>query len=191
METVSIALGILAGAIQLLAYYVYAKKVQNPNTASWIMWSISAVLDLGSYQGIAHDWAKSALPLACTIASIWLTMRAFLMGRLGRPDRKDLMLLGLDGIITIVWVFSTATIANVLYQATSIISFTPLIRGVANRTEHEHPLPWVLWTIAYTVMLVAVVMRIDSWAETAYPIVNIILHGLVLAFIVRNIRTPP
>lgn len=181
LEQFTLALGIAAGGFQLIGYYVYLRVTKNANTGSWAIWTFGAILDVISYASITDDWVKNILPVVCALACIFTFCYLLKKGRFGWPDKVDWVFLTSDTAITIVWwQWATAVVANLLYQASTVLSYIPMIRGQLSGREPEKPFPWVLWTIAYALYTASVALRLDSWEELAYPGVHLLTSVVVL-----------
>lgn len=188
--TISIVLGFMAGATQLLGYWVYNKGAgESINTGSWSIWAFGGIIDLVSYFAITGDWVVNILPAACALAAIGTFCYAIVHKRLSWPDRSDQLFMGVDGVITVVWIFTSAVsavLANLLYQVSTILSFMPLYRGLISGKEKERPLPWLIWTLAYSFLAVSVSLRLQRWEELAYPVSNIMVHFIVVLIVIRK-----
>ena len=198
-QEISLALGIAAGVTQLVGYYVYARLTPHSNIGSWSIWTFSAVLDLAAYAYVTReDLVKDILPVACLIGSISLFGFMVWKGRFGWPDRCDWGFFGLDLVFTVAWYFTNATVATLLYQVSTVLSFVPIARAELKEKDpemREHPVPWLIWTVAYLLMLASVAMRHPEPAELAYPIVHAGVH-LAFMFLIlfiwrRNKQTEP
>ncbi|MDP2816497.1 MAG: hypothetical protein Q8O19_07445, partial [Rectinemataceae bacterium] len=68
---VSTVLGFMAGAVQLIGYWVYNKGAgEKINTGSWSIWAIAGIVDLVSYFVMTGDWVKNILPAVCAVAAV-------------------------------------------------------------------------------------------------------------------------
>jgi hypothetical protein len=183
-------LGITAGVVQLVGYWVYNTRAgKHLNVGSWLIWAIGGLIDLASYAALTHgDFAKDFLPAVCALAAIVTFGYSIYKKRFGWPDKEDFKFLLGDGAITIVWYFTTTVIANLLYQASAIVSFGPLLRDILSKNgKKEDPLAWAIWTIAYGLLAVSVVLRLNKWEEMAYPVTHFGLH-LAVAIIAFHKR---
>lgn len=177
---ISIILGFTAGAVQLAGYVVYNMGANGKiNTGSWIIWALAGIIDFASYAALTEDWVINILPAVCALAAVTTFCYAFVRKRFRRPDKTDLMFVGVDGVITIVWYFTNVVVANLLYQVSTILSFLPMYRGQLMGREKEEPLPWVIWTFAYVLLTVSVALRLHRWEELAYPMTNVTVHAVV------------
>ncbi len=182
--TISIVLGFTAGAIQLVGYIVYNKVAGDKiNTGSWSMWAIAGIVDLASYIAVTGDWVKNILPAVCAFAAISTFVYAYVRKRLSWPDKLDWVFVGADGAITVVWVMTNAVLANILYQATAVLSFVPIYRGIISGREREHLWPWVIWTLAYSFLTASVYLRLARWEELVYPVTHIVIHAIVVVLV--------
>lgn len=190
MVTVSVIFGLAAGVTQLVGYLIYNWTANGKiNTGSWSIWALGGGIDLVSYYAITDgDWVVNALPAACAAGAVLTFLHALARKRFEKPDVTDWVFVGLDGAITIVWTYTNAVTANLLYQASNISSFIPLVRGLLAGNEKEEPLPWMVWTLAYSLLSVSVILRYEIWEELAYPISHAIIHAVVYLIIVEKRR---
>lgn len=190
LEQCSVALGIAAGAIQLLGYIAYMKFTKNTGASSWLIWTMGAVVDGVSYATVTHyDWVKVILPAVCALACVCTFAYLLYKGRLGKLQTPDYVIIAIDASITALWLrVGSAILANLLYQVSTAISFYPLVKDQLQDKYQEHPVPWLLWTAAYGLMFGSVLLRLDSLVELAYPAVNFIAHLVVLVIAVAKLR---
>ncbi|HHT9130553.1 MAG TPA: hypothetical protein ACFYEC_06790 [Candidatus Brocadiaceae bacterium] len=113
---------------------------------------------------------------------------AFVQKRFGRPDRIDWVFVGVDGVITVVWYFTNAVVANLLYQASTVLSFIPMYRGQLFGREKEEPLSWVIWTFAYSFLAISVSLRLHRWEELVYPVTHVTVHAIVAVIAIVKLR---
>jgi hypothetical protein len=188
--TISIALGFAAGAVQLVGYWVYNKEANGRiNTGSWSIWALAGIIDLASYSALTGDWVVNILPSVCAVAAIGTFCLAVARKRFNFPDKMDLVFVGVDGMITVVWYFTNTAFANLLYQASTILSFIPMYRGQLSGRENEEPLPWVIWTFAYSLLAVSVALRLHRWEELAYPLTNVVVDAVVVLITLAKQRS--
>jgi hypothetical protein len=166
--------------MQLFGYWVYVATAEKPNTGSWAIWTFSAIVDFASYAVMTQDWVKNILPAACALACIVTFVYCLFRGKFTKLDRTEWVFFGLDSSITVTWAFTSATVANLLFQASTVISFIPIIRGLQMGKDREHYLPWLIWTVAYFLFLISVTLRLQDWTELAYPVSHVITHFVVL-----------
>jgi len=180
----SVALGIMAGVVQLLGYWLYHKKAGGKvNTGSWLIWALGGSVDLASYFVLSGgDWIINILPIVCTLAALSTFVFCLVQRRFGWPDKTDWLFVGVDGVVTVVWYFTNAVTANLLYQVSTVLSFIPMYRGQLSGREKEEPLPWLVWALAYTLLIASVSLRSGRWEELMYPITHVIVHLLVVLF---------
>ena len=186
----SIALGFAAGAVQLAGYWVYNRGANGRiNTGSWSIWALAGIIDLASYFALTGDWVVNILPAVCAVAAIGTFCLAVARKRFSFPDKTDLTFVGIDGIVTVIWYFTNAVTANLLYQVSTILSFIPMYRGQRSGRENEEPLPWVIWTFAYSLLAIAVSLRLHRWEELAYPLTQVAVHAVVAVIAIVKQRS--
>jgi hypothetical protein len=205
---IGLVLGISAFIAHIIGYSVYAFYLFHerirPNAASWFMWLIGGWIEYITFDAIGEShWSTSALPFACVVGigfifAITLFQQIRVMRRHGRsgrikyhhPDRSDYILTGFDLGAGFIWLFwKLAALANTLAVSTSIITFIPIWK-TTYATHEEHPLPWVIWCVAYVLMFGAVLAEggTDMWIKTFYPLYYFVLHLIVLLLCFKYIR---
>ncbi len=186
----SVLLGLLAAGTQLWGYGSYVRLVERPNTASWSIWTVGAVLDVTSYFAMTHDWVKNILPIVCAIACVSVFAYSLVKRRFKHLSIFDWVFLALDGLITLWWLTAKdATQANLLYQVSALASFGPILWGVLGNGDNEHPRPWLIWSAAYSLFFASVVLRHPRLAELAYPGVNLVCHAAMFVAVAYKKRS--
>lgn len=76
----------------------------------------------------------------------------------------------------------------IISNASTVVSFLPILHGAWHKPEKEHPLPWAIWTCAYALLGCTTIAEygVDS-LYMLYPVSNILLHGL-MALIVTALQ---
>ncbi|OHB03660.1 MAG: hypothetical protein A2920_03065 [Candidatus Zambryskibacteria bacterium RIFCSPLOWO2_01_FULL_43_17] len=184
---VAIFFGTLSGVLQLSGYVEYFKKVFSghikPNSASWGIWAFGAALESISYIYVSDDWIKNILPIVCALSAIAFFIASTYKGHFSRPTKFEWGLIITDFIIIIVWFLTSSPfVANTLLIVTAIISFIPIYINTWKNPIAEHALPWLLWSLAYAMMLIAVFIRWEKWEDMLYPVTFLVLHILMFLF---------
>ena len=206
---VSAYLGILAGLLQALGYFLYVfmtlKRELKPNASTWFMFAYGMGLLT------ILEWERDAslflliVPVVCSVLAIVVACICWKRGTLRWPDDKeDRFSFGADLMLTLcyvaAWLLYTQgmlTSAQVGYailvfliasNLTVFTSFTPLLREVQTAPDHERFEPWLVWTFAYAVLGVATYLEEGFWTELMlYPLLNAPLHAAV-AWLARPSR---
>ncbi len=178
-----IVLSFLGGFLHLIAFVIYIKQMlkgtSQPNTATWTLWAFLIVLNLSSYAVMSGDWVKAILPAAGAFASVSTFLFSLYKGKLSKLDRWDTLALGI-GIVSGLawWYFKSATYANLILQISILISFVPTYRGVLEDPRKERALPWYLWSTAYLVGMIVILLRWQNqYVDLIYPFLCFLLHA--------------
>ena len=196
--------GICALVLHLIAYGFYAHEVFHerirPNVITWLMWLFGGVVELMTYNAITGShWSSNALPFACVIGigAITATM-AYAQLRNTRnktqylyhkPLLSDYFLVLFDGVAVVYWLFGgNPVLANALAVCTSIITFIPLWRTTYQDPEGEQDIPWILWSVAYVFMFLAIYTGESSseWGLYIFPVYYFALHVVVALLTIRR-----
>lgn len=190
----TVSLGIFAGLLQVIGYLFYVKKINvgrvRPNTASWSIWAFGAVLESSSYVFVTGDWVKNILPIACAVSAVAIFLYCLRKGHFKRPTNFEWSLVLLDSVaIFIWWWYSSAVYANLFLVITAVISFVPILAHVWHDPMAEDSNPWFVWTSAYAVLALVVILRWEKWEDLVYPLVFVILH-IFVAVLALDKRIP-
>ena len=172
------------------AYLDYIRKVLGgktvPNGVTWAIWSAVALVNFGTYVIASGDFWKSIVPLVNIALCVTTFVLALSCGKFRKLDVPDWIALLLALSAVVVWQLSAAACANMMVQLAIAIGFIPTWKAVRRNPLCEQPQPWWMWSSAYCIALVVVVLRWHGhWTDILLPINCIILHASVplLAYI--------
>ena len=192
-------LGLLAGILQIAGYLTYfwtcIRKEVSPNPISWGMFSYgTAILTLLEYVSGASVYLL-ILPISCSISSMIVMIYCYKKGTLRYPKNiLEWSSFAIDVCVTICYVVSwlfaqqrlisleTANLLALIFLVCTnigtFISFQPLIDEVRTNPKSEHPAAWVVWSMAYTVLVLTALLENGSSKPELliYPLCNVILH---------------
>lgn len=182
---ITISLAVLTNIIHITAFVLYNKDIlkghSRPNRTSWGIWAFITILNFTSYSSMSDDWVKSLLPTISSflcIATFVITL--FKNGRF-QINKWDAVALSLGIVASLVW-FSvkSATYANLILQLALFIGFIPTARSAITNPKNEKPLPWFLWSLAFTLGIFVIVLRwTGQWQDLGYTLNGIICHVTV------------
>lgn len=188
----SALLAIVACVVQVIAFAVYNRSIlakdAHPNVASWGIWAFITVLNFKSYQEMSQDWMKSALSTISSLLCIITFIVLVLMKReWKRIDAFDVAAFCLGIVACIWWWYSNSPVYGyVILQASIIIGYVPTVRNVWRKPEDENPLPWFIWTVAFCINAVVVLLRWQQVLEFLYPVQCILGHMLIGVLSLRH-----
>ncbi len=196
-----VILAIIAAALQALGYILYArlflKKQIRPNAASSFMFAYGTALLVLLEASDGASWPVLALPATCAFMSIFIAMLCLRKGATEKVDRVEATAFSADVWLTALWAaiaFGYGDIAP--YSAgfllagnvTTLTAFFPVLRSTWKTPEREQPLPWLVWTSAYSVLAVVTFLadRGQHPALMVYPVLSAMLHGSVALMSLRG-----
>lgn len=186
LDIVQTAASWLAAVLILVAFLLYNRGGGHINTGTWVILAIGDSLDFGSYFDMTgQDLLKNVVPFFFAVGSVLTFSYAFWKRRFTFPDKIDITVILLDLAIMVAWFRMesvTSTEANLAYQATTILAFIPMYRGLMRGSEKETVAPWALWTLAYVLFILTHSLSNGPWEEGVYPIVGLITHAIVMGF---------
>lgn len=204
---------LLSGLFQVLGYLVYIhKSVRHevePNATTWLMFAYgTGLLAVLEYD---HDAKLTMLflPVACAIFSLRVAAICYANGTLRIPDSwfdrfailTDLSLTAAyvstwfatqQGVISEVERQQYTLLFLVLTNMSTIVSFLPIVRGTIESPRNEHPLAWLIWTVAYSCLAYVTYLEEGTYQTVfmLYPATGIALHGLVGLLSLRRFTAP-
>ncbi len=201
--------GIIAGLLQFVGYVMYIKDEHiDPNPVTWFMFAYGTILLTVLEWDSDATLAELILPSVCSAMSIYVSYRCWKKARIKNPqqwwprdwwpeDRRDKISFQIDIILTCGYVLAwTLLMADLLAEEqkawavlvflvgsnlTTISSFVPLLRGTFNDPSIERSMPWVVWTLAYVLLIpITFFAQGTFWHELMiYPVLSAVFHGLV------------
>ncbi len=185
-------LGVLAGLVQLAGYWHYywlmsLEKGHKPNAASWLMWALGGATELVVFAALVQDPAKEILPAVCGVAAIAIFIQMLRRGAMVQLDTWEKVTIGFDAVVLVFYVVTKdVVVSNILLSIDLVLSFSPTLWSTWKQPKREHPTPWHLWTLAYALLTLVVIIERDSNWEFIYPVTCVVLHILVALFTRRD-----
>lgn len=185
--SIALVLGVTAAVLHGIAYYLYNRQAKlgqsGPIVASWGVWVFMATLNAFSFRAMSGDWVATLQfftgSVACTITFFYVLA----IGRFSWPKPKEWGSLGIGLAAVVVWQLvgnsAGATFANMLGLLAFVVSFKPTFDGVRRDPNIEKPLPWAMWTMAFTITLTNVLMRHGISMSLVSPAVLLASHGSI------------
>lgn len=183
MDRFTAVLGLLAGLTHIVAFVLYnlgtfQGKIK-PTVATWTLWVGLSTVNCITYALMTEDWQKAALPVASTVACVATFCFVASIGKFGRLNATGWTIVAMGLISIIVWlVFRKAMYGNLLLQVAIAYSFIPTYDTVLKDAGAEKPLPWAVWSGAYILTFLVVLLRWrGQYQDLAYPVNCLVLHG--------------
>ncbi|MEK7608350.1 MAG: hypothetical protein AAB495_02130 [Patescibacteria group bacterium] len=116
-----------------------------------------------------------------------VTVIVSLKGRV-RVDQKDKVIVLISLIAVLLWtIFKTAVGGNLLNQVAYTLALIPTYRNVLRNPKDEPTLPWVLWTIAFVINIVALALQSQvNPMDYVSPVVCVIHHAAITVLSMRK-----
>lgn len=176
---------VASGVAYTLAYLDYNRQVikgaTKPNSATWFIWSVIAIVNTTSYLKATGDAWKGIIPLL----NFGLCLATFIVAacfrKFERPDVMGFAALTIGLIAALMWnQYGSAKYANLIVQAAVLAGFFPTWRGLLDDPTREQPRPWWTWATGYIFALTVVILRWKGQPyDLVYPINCILLHTSV------------
>jgi len=195
-------IGLLAGLLQAVGYFLYYHFVvrceRRPNGMSWFMWAYGTFVFFFIEFDIAAPLSVLLLPLICTISALVIAGYSFYKSSYIPPEKQDYFVLSIDVALLISYLGILALLSRgyilqdqhimfggiflILTSLSTLTSFYPILRTTFESPRDEHPLPWLVWTLAYAFLLYTVLLENIGLMYAVYPILNILMHGAMTLF---------
>lgn len=201
------AIAVFAGCMHGAAYVYYLRLAVRgrtwPNPVSWLMFAYGTALILLIESRAGASWRELLLPLVCATSSIFIAVAAWRKSGTATSltafdrwaFRADLALTFaylavwyamLSAFIAPEYRFAANIVFLIGVNATTLTSFLPLLLSARRDPSTEHPGPWVMWSLAYLLLIVVTALDAaspESLLLLIYPAVNFILHTCVAALV--------
>lgn len=178
-------LSITAALLQGLAFIIYLRQVRfgssTPNPASWTVWAFLAVLNALTFWKASGDMLATMTfftgGVMCTVVFVY----SLFAGKFSKLDNvaKTSLIIGLVACF-VWWKQQDASYANILVAFGFAVSSWPTLQGVWQDSRKEKSLPWFIWTAAFTLTLLNVILRWKGQSiSLLMPTECVIIHGVV------------
>jgi len=185
-------LATVASLMHIVAFVVYNKQTisgkNTPNISTWAIWAFLSLFNVASYWTMSGDWVKSLLPTISSLMCIATFFISLGKGRFVKISKFDFTALCVGLVAVLVWWrYENATYANLIAQVCIFIGFVPTYKSVWQNPQNEKPLAWFLWTSAYIVGIVVVLLRWNNqYQDIVYYADCIVLHLIVALLALRK-----
>jgi hypothetical protein len=193
VHDLTVVLGITAALLQSVAYLMYAAQTKigrsSPKSASWGIWVFLTIVNALTFGVMSGSWLVTLQFFAGSVACVALFLYMLAIGKLSWPTSGEWGIVGLGILATVVWwIFRDAAYANLIICFASAIAFKPMYEELWRDPRKETPRSWVLWTLAFLVTTVNVVVNWQGKPlNLVMPVGGAILHGTV-AYLSRESR---
>ncbi len=186
-------LPIAAAFLYLIAAILYNVQIINgkskPNAISWSIWSLLAIVNVFSYGAMIDNWVAALQFFAGSVACIITFVICLIKKRFDCPSNIEWAIAAICLIAILVWIiFRSATYANMVVVVAFVFSFVPTLTGVFNDPRKERSLPWTVWTIAFSITLINIVLIGKEWMAYLIPGGGLIGHALVGLLVIKKRR---
>ncbi len=192
--------GYTAAVLQVIGYGLYLRyafrKEIKPNPLTWLMFAYGTTLLFWLEFDRDASWLILFLPMACAASSLVVVALCYLRGGYEKKiDPVDKLMFAFDLVLTAlylaVWgLLAYGYIDEAAKDSANFIiivawvfgigtAFTPMAREVRSKPSSEHPLPWIIWSCAYAMLIAATLIDEGVSVFLLYPIVALIFHALI------------
>lgn len=187
-------LGIFSGILQFIGYCVYTHNVSKdkikPNPASWLIWAYGNILVCLSYLFLVDGnltFAAEILPIVCSITCVIVAIYFMIIGKFRPLVSFEKKIIFFDLCVTLIWASSEflgldilpVGAIHILLLLSTVMSFIPLYKEVFVDPTVEKPKAWFIWSFAYVLLLVVVILEGSNLYSLLYPILYTVLHAVV------------
>lgn len=182
MHEATIFLAIFAALLHGTAFLLYNIQTKlgesEPNAVSWGIWAFLATLNAFSYRNMSGDMVATLQFFTGSVGCSLTFLYVLAIGKLSWPKPKEwaVFILGLVAA-GVWWRFRNATGANMIGIMAVVISFVPTYEGVWKYPFKETPRSWVIWTAAFLITTVNVILRGGQPIALVAPFVLCLAHG--------------
>ena len=150
-----------ASALILVAFVQYNHGIftgkNSPAIVSWALFSFITILNGLTFLGVSSNWVLSmAVFTDAFICVATLLFALFHKNKNLEFDPIDTWAFILGLVAIIAWRVSSVTYGNWIVQVAYIIAFVPSYRNAWKNPANEPLIPWLIWTVAFTLNILAV-----------------------------------
>ncbi len=136
---------------------------------------------------MSGDWIKTLLPAISSLMCILTFLVVLCKGELRKISIFDFVAVCAGVVAAFMWWHKSATHGNMWAQVCVFIGFVPTYLGVWKNPKNEKPLPWFIWSLAYAVGTVVVLLRLNNqYFDIVYYANCVVLHLLVVPLALRK-----
>ena len=196
MKTLIFLISLLASCTSITAFVIYNIKHifqdTNPNLVSWFLWSGLAILNFLSYNSMSENFIISLLSLAGSIMCSFTFVVYVIKGIITKKgsfklDKVEYLVFIIGMLAIIIWALTkfvwsleenkSAMWTNFLILFAVSLGFITTYRGVLKSPKNEPFLPWFIWSIAFFLQIIVVILAWDGkFQNFAYPVSMTVLH---------------
>lgn len=178
-------IGILAGIIAFVAYFVYIKSIirgeTKPNKITWWIWTF-----MGGVIGTSYYFsgAEATLWVAISefIGPLTIALLSMKYGTGGTEDKTDFLFLVGAIFSIILWIiFDNPVVALVTNLAVDVFAVLPTIKHIRKNPDDEGFAGWFITWIADCVNLFAVDKPV--FGVVIYPVYMFVIDGIMVLFL--------
>jgi hypothetical protein len=194
---------VMSACTQALGYALYIRYTLReeiePNPVTWLMFAYGTALLAFLEWRSGAEWPELLLPVTCALSSIVVAGICGVRGNLRWPSGyMETAAFVTDIALTIayvgLWFASRHALIAPEYQVIALLTllicvngstvaaFVPIIKSTISKPQHERFLPWIVWAIAYLLLLLATLGSrsvSESLELLIYPAMNLVLHAVV------------
>ncbi len=194
------ALSIVGGLTLIAAFFCYfmsvAKNTSTPNPATWLIWFVIFIMNTVTYFMVAHgSFWQSLITIVAASGILCIFVYSLFKGKFAKIGAMESVCLVTALVVGIIWKTThNPVLANLLLQFIYVISFIPMITGLASGKLKERVLPWALAFSAYipTLIIIFINWNTSSWVGLVHPIVNGIMGNgaIIILVLLKDAKEP-
>lgn len=182
-----------ASAIFLIAFVMYNKGVlagkNTPAFAAWGLFSVITAVNCVTYLAWTESWINIAVLftdfIVCVGTAIIILIR--LRWRV-KVDWQDGTIALISIIAIVLWKVLGAETGNWFNQVAYTTAFFPNYRNVWRNPQDEPTKPWLLWTIAFVLNIIALALKQNTQPmDYVSPVICLVYHALMTVLSLRKL----
>ncbi len=190
---VATALFLSASATFLVAFWIYNEGVilgkNLPAFAAWGLFSLITLINSLTYLSWTANFVNVAVLLTDFVVCVGTTLVVLirLKGHV-HVDEKDKWITLVSLIAVLLWVlYRTAAGGNLINQIAYCLAFIPTYRNVLRDPRNEPTRPWLLWTLAFVLNIIALTLQPKTQLmDYVSPMICLAHHTAITALSLRK-----
>ncbi|MBX4199253.1 hypothetical protein KW800_03235 [Candidatus Parcubacteria bacterium] len=182
-----------SASIGVVAYSFYFNDTRgseiSPNRWSWLIWSITTLVEALTYREISGDPMEYAVFLVSAACCSVVTTLIWTKSKWQIPDWTEVVSLVVSIAAVVVWIGFCETVwAHYLTVGALPVAFWPTWRDSWKNYDLENSRAWGLWSIGDFVVIILVLTRIKDTAELPLAITEFACHVITWGIVTHKRR---
>jgi hypothetical protein len=190
MKLLLLTCSLIFGIIAYAQYFKDTiKESIQPNRWSWLIWSVSTLVEALTYGATSGDFLKAFIFYTSAACCLIVTSLIWLRSTWQKPSWTEFFCVFISIFALILWLYFRLTVwAHLLTVIALPVGFIPTWQSAWKNFLHENSLSWLYWTVGDFLAVAFVLSRLSKNIELPFVIMEALCQGAVLTIIILRKR---